>query len=390
MDETENRRKMRSVRSFTALALVSTLAFGAAACGSSDEDTSTTGSASAPSATTTAGGGAAGGGDLSGSIAGAGSSAQAAAQEAWTAGFQQANPGATISYDPVGSGGGREQFLAGGVEFAGSDAALDDSELPDAQKRCGGVDNVVELPVYVSPIAVIYNLPGVDELRLSPATTAKIFAQKIKSWNDPAIKADNPDVDLPDTAITPVNRSDESGTTENFTDWLSQAAASDWSYEVSGDWPVKGGEAAEGTSGVVDAVKNGEGTVGYADASQAGELGKAAIEVGSDYVEPSAEAAAEVFSESKRDERSGQNAFAYTINRQPTKAGVYPVVLVSYELACTQYDDANTAALVKGYLSSMVSPQGQQAAASNAGSAPLSQEVTDLITPAVEAIGAGA
>jgi phosphate transport system substrate-binding protein len=381
---------MRTARTFTALALAGTLAFGAAACGSSDDDSATTGTASAPNEATTAGGGAAGGGDLSGSIAGAGSSAQAAAQEAWTAGFQQANSGATISYDPVGSGGGREQFISGGVEFAGSDAALDESELPDAQKRCGGVDNVVELPVYVSPIAVIYNLPGVDKLQLSPATTAKIFAQKIKNWNDPAIKADNPDVDLPDTAITPVNRSDESGTTENFTDWLSQAAASDWSYEVSGDWPVKGGEAAEGTSGVVDAVKNGEGTVGYADASQAGELGKAAIEVGSDYVEPSAEAAAEVFSESKRDEHSGQNAFAYTINRQPTKAGVYPVVLVSYELACTQYDDASKAALVKGYLSYMVSPEGQQAAASNAGSAPLSPEVTDLITPAVEAIGAGA
>jgi phosphate transport system substrate-binding protein len=380
---------MRTARTFTALALAGTLAFGAAACGSSDEDSSSTSSGNETSASTTSGGAAAGA-DLSGSIAGAGSSAQAAAQEAWTAGFQQANSGATISYDPVGSGGGREQFIAGGVQFAGSDAALDDTELPDAQKTCGGVDNVVEVPVYVSPIAVVYNVPGVDKLQLSPETTAKIFAQKVKTWNDPAIKADNPDADLPDTAITPVNRSDESGTTENFTDWMAQAAPSVWTSEVSGDWPVKGGEAAEGTSGVVDAVKNGEGTIGYADASQAGELGKAAIKIGSDYVDPSPEAAAEVFSESQRDEGSGQNVFAYTINRKPTKAGVYPVVLVSYELACTTYDDADKAALVKGYLSYMVGPEGQQAAASNAGSAPLSQEVTDLITPAVEAIGAGA
>jgi phosphate transport system substrate-binding protein len=237
---------------------------------------------------------------------------------------------------------------------------------------------------------VIYNVPGVEKLQLSPATVAKIFAQKIKNWDDPAIKADNPDADLPDTAITPVNRSDESGTTENFTDWLSQAASADWTYEVSGDWPVKGGEAAEGTSGVVDAVKNGEGTIGYADASQAGELGKVAIKVGEAFVDPSPEAAAEVFSESKRDTDSGQNIFAYEINRQPTAAVVYPVVLVSYDIACTQYDDANTAALVKGYLSYMVSPDGQKAAQSNAGSAPLSPEVTDLITPTVEAIGAGA
>jgi phosphate transport system substrate-binding protein len=381
---------MNPSRSFIALALAGTLAFGATACGSSDDDASSTSSGSDTSASTAASGGSSGGGDLSGSIAGAGSSAQAAAQEAWTAGFQEANDGATISYDPVGSGGGREQFVSGGVDFAGSDAALADEELTGAQDRCGGADNVVEVPVYVSPIAVIYNLPGVENLQLSPATVAKIFAQKIKNWNDPAIKADNPDADLPDTAITAVNRSDESGTTENFTDYLSQAAASDWTYEVSGDWPVKGGEAAEGTSGVVDAVKNGEGTIGYADESQAGELGKAAIKVGSDFVQPTAEAAAEVFAESKRDEGSGKNVFAYTINRKPTKAGVYPVVLVSYEIACTTYDDADKAALVGGYLQYMVSPEGQKAAASNAGSAPLSQEVTDLITPAVKAIGTGA
>ena len=377
---------MRPSRSALAIALAGTLAFGAAACGSSDDDSSTTGSAGSTSASAAA----PAGGDLSGSIAGAGASSQAAAQEAWAAGFQQANSGATISYDPVGSGGGREQFVSGGVAFAGSDSALADEELTAAQERCGGVDNVVEVPVYVSPIAVIYNVPGVENLQLSPETLAQIFAQKIKTWNDPAIQADNPDADLPDTAITPVNRSDESGTTENFTDYLSQAAPSDWTFEVSGDWPVKGGEAAEGTSGVVEAVKNGEGTIGYADESQAGELGKAAIKVGGGYVQPTAEAAAEVFAESEREEGAGQNIFAYTINRKPSASGVYPIVLVSYEIACTQYDDANTAALVKGYLSYMVSPEGQQAAQSNAGSAPLSPEVTDLITPAVESIGAGA
>src|SRR4051794_11934747 len=329
---------MRSARTLTALALTGALAFGAAACGSSDDDSSST-SSGATSASTS--GGSSGGGDLSGSIAGAGSSAQAAAQEAWTAGFQQANSDATVSYDPVGSGGGREQFIAGGVDFAGSDAALDETELPDAQKRCGGADNVVEVPVYVSPIAVVFNVSGVDKLQLSPETLANIFAQKIKTWNDPAIAADNPDADLPDTAITPVNRSDESGTTENFTDYLSQTAPSVWTSEVSGDWPIKGGEAADGTSGVIDAVKNGDGTIGYADASQAGELGKASIKIGAAYVEPTAEAAAEVFAESKRDTESGKNVFAYTINRKPTKAGVYPVVLVSYEIACTTYDDAN-------------------------------------------------
>ena len=113
--------------------------------------------------------------------------------QAWITGFQDANPDTTVSYDPVGSGGGREQFVAGGTAFAGSDSALADDELSGAQERCGGPDNLVELPVYISPIAIIYNLDGVDNLQLSPATAAQIFAQKITNWNDPAIAADNPD-----------------------------------------------------------------------------------------------------------------------------------------------------------------------------------------------------
>ncbi len=251
------------------------LALTAAACGGSSDSSDTTASTG-------------GGASLSGEIAGAGSSAQQAAQEAWIAGFQSANPDVSIAYDPVGSGGGREQFVAGGTAYGGSDSALADEELTGAQQRCGGENNLVEVPAYVSPIAVIYNLPDVTSLKLDPETLANIFAQKITKWNDPAIVATNQDVTLPDTNITPVNRSDESGTTENFTDYLSQAAPSVWTFEVSGDWPVKGGEAAEGTSGVVDAVKNGEGTIGYADASQAGDLGVAEIQVGTEFVAPTA------------------------------------------------------------------------------------------------------
>jgi phosphate transport system protein len=123
---------MTTARTFTALALAGTLAFGAAACGSSDSDSASPSAETGTSASTSAGGAAAGG-DLSGSIAGAGASSQAAAQEAWTAGFQQANSGATISYDPVGSGGGREQFVSGGVAFAGSDSALADDDRLDGR-----------------------------------------------------------------------------------------------------------------------------------------------------------------------------------------------------------------------------------------------------------------
>jgi phosphate transport system substrate-binding protein len=366
---------------FAGAAVAAALALSVAACGESDDATTTSSSSSASS-------GGAEKAELSGNLAGAGSSAQDAAQQAWIAGFQDQNPDATIAYDPVGSGGGREQFIAGGVAYAGSDAALKEDELTGAQKRCGGPDNLVEVPVYISPIAIAYNLEGVDDLQLSPDTLAKIFKQEIKNWDDPAIKADNPDAKLPSTRIAPVNRSDESGTTQNFTDYLHQAAPKVWTFDADQNWPVKGGEAAQGTSGVVDAIKNGKGTIGYADESQARELSIAKIKVGSDFVAPTPEAAAKVLEASEKTDDPGKNVFTYTLARTSEDATTYPIVLVSYAIACTKYDDAAQGKLVKGYLSFVISPDGQAAGAKNAGSAPLSDALRTKIQPAVDAIAA--
>jgi phosphate transport system substrate-binding protein len=366
---------MSRARWLAVLAFASILAVGVAACGSSSDSSGGGGSSS-----------------LSGEIAGAGSTAQQAAQEAWIAEFENENSGVTISYDPVGSGGGREQFIAGGVAYAGSDAALstEEGELEKAKKRCEPGE-IVEVPDYVSPIAIAYNLPGVEELKLDPETLANIFAQKITTWNDPAIAKDNPGVELPSTRITPVNRSDESGTTQNFTEYLSEVVPSVWTYEVSGDWPVKGGEAASGTSGVVEAVSTGEGTIGYADASQAGELQIAKIKVGSEWAEPTAEAAAKVLEESPLDKElsQGQHMLAFKLDRKTESQGVYPIVLTSYLIACTQYGSASEAEIVKAYLEYAVSPEGQELAAEQAGSAPLSAALTKKVTPAIEAIEAG-
>jgi phosphate transport system substrate-binding protein len=366
---------MSSSRWLVVVAFAAVLAVGIAACGSSDSET----------------GGGSSGAEVSGEIAGAGSTAQQAAQEAWGAEFENSNSGATISYDPVGSGGGREQFIAGGVAYAGSDAALstEEGELEKAEKRCAS-GQLIEVPDYISPIAIIYNLPEVEELKLDPETLAKIFNQEITSWNDPAIAKDNPGVELPDTRITPVNRSDESGTTENFTEYLSEVVPSVWSYEVSGDWPVKGGEAASGTSGVVEAVSAGEGAIGYADASQAGELEIAKIKVGSEWAEPTPEAAAKVLEESSLDKElsPGKYTFAYKLDRKTESEGTYPIVLTSYLIACTQYKSASEAELVKAYAEYVISPEGQELAAEQAGSAPLSPALTKKVTPAVEAIEA--
>jgi phosphate transport system substrate-binding protein len=353
----------------------SVLAFGVAACGDSSSDA--TGDSAA-----------AGSGNLSGEIAGAGSSAQEAAQEAWIAGVQDANGDVTISYDPVGSGGGREQFLAGGVDYAGSDSSLADDELSGAEKQCGGAENLVQVPAYISPIAVIYNLPDVDSLQLSPDTIAGIFKQEITTWNDPAIAADNPDATLPDTRITPVNRSDDSGTTANFTDYLSKAAPDVWTDAPDDTWPIQGGESAEGTSGVVEAVKAGDGAIGYADASQAGDLGIAKVGVGDTFIEPTAEGAAHDVEISKESTEVGGAEYvtAYELERTSTDSADYPVVLVSYLIACTSGDGSD---IVSALFKYAISAEGQQAAADNAGSAPITDKVREQVRPSVDAIQAG-
>ena len=366
--------KLQRTGRLAALLAASTLALTACA---SDEGQGAVKTAGTPSESA--------GPALTGTLAGAGSSAQAAALEAWAAGFQGANPEVTVNYDAVGSGAGREQFVAGpALGFAGSDSALKDEELPAATKRCGG-QAPLELPLYASPIAVAYNLPGVEELKLTPENIANIFNQKIKKWNDPALAKENPD--LPDLAITPVNRQDDSGTTDNFTAYLKEAAPKAWPYEPDGVWPVKGGEAGDGTSGVVSAITAAEGAIGYADASQVQDLGTAQVQVGSEFVELSPEAAAAVVAKSPRVQGRGPGSLALELSR--TEQGTYPIVLVSYSIACTKYDDAAQGALVKGFLTYVASEEGQSTAAEAAGSAPLAAELRPDVEAAIESIATG-
>lgn len=367
-------------RAFAVLVAIAVLALTIAACGGDDSGDTTV---------AVDGGSAENGSELSGEIAGAGASSQEAAMQAWIATFQDQHPDLTVAYDPIGSGGGREQFLAGGTTFGGTDSVFDDEELAKAEKRCGARDNVILMPGYISPIAIAYNIDGIDELNLSPQTLAAIFKGEITQWNDPQIAADNPDAELPDQRITVVHRSDESGTTENLADYISQAAPNVWDFEVSGDWPVKGGEAAQGTSGVVSAIRSGSGTIGYADLSQVGDLGTVSIGVGNDFVSPSAEAAAQIVDVSETTPLGGRFVYAYELSRDTTESGIYPISLVSYEMACTQYDSAEEAEITKAFLSYLFSEEGQSVAAEAAGSAPISDALRSQAEEAVDAISVG-
>lgn len=323
---------------------------------------------------------------LSGTLVGAGSSAVGAAQETWIAEFQGANPDLTITYDPSGSGAGRETFLGGGSDFAGTDRAFNDEEVAAGGfASCAPDSGIVQLPLYISPIAIIFNLEGIDSLNLDAATIAGIFSGAITSWDAPEIAEQNEGVELPALAITAVHRSDDSGTTENFTDYLNQAAPDVWTAEADGVWPFEGGEAAQGTSGVVDAVTNGTGTIGYADASRAGDLGTVSVLIGDEYVPFSPEAAAAVVDASPFVEGRPDFDLSLELDRTPDTAS-YPVVLVAYLVGCETYLDEAQGELVKAYFTYMASPEGQAAAQEGAGSAPISDALFERVTAAIDVI----
>lgn len=319
---------------------------------------------------------------LSGTLTGIGASSQESAMTSWIAGYQGVQSGVTVEYSPDGSGAGRENLISGAAMFAGSDAYLDDEEREAVKATCGP-GGALNIPVYISPVAIPYNLPGVDTLNLKPEVLAQIFDQKISNWNDPAIAADNPDATLPDLAITVVNRSDESGTTENFMEYLSAAAPDAWTYEADKVWPVSGGEAAAKTTGVIEVVGSTEGAIGYADASAVGELQTALIGVGDEFVQFSPEAAAKVVDASKPADTGVEGDVALDLARDTTESGAYPIVLVSYHIVCTHYKDESTANLVKDFVGYVLSEDGQATAAEAAGSAPISD---DLRTKGMEAL----
>lgn len=363
------------------------LSLTAAACGGSDEaetDESTEAADTAGTDQETSGDA-----TVSGTLVGAGASSQAAGMQGWQVGFQELNPDVTVEYDPIGSGGGREQFLSGGSVFAGSDAFLKDDEFETSKERCAGDAGAINLPHYISPIAIPYNLDGIDSLNLDPAVIGGIFANTINNWNDPAIAGLNPGTEFPDLAINPVHRSDESGTTENFTDYMTQAAPDAWTFgaiELWDDDGPGGGEGGQGTSGVVSAVSAGNGSIGYADASQIGSLPAAAVGVAGEFVEFSPEAAGRVVDASTRLDGRNEFDFGIEVNRTPDDATVYPIALVSYHIICLQYETQEDVDLVTAFMTYVGSEAGQAASAASAGSAPISPEVRAEILTSIDQI----
>ncbi|HEX8769985.1 MAG TPA: phosphate ABC transporter substrate-binding protein PstS [Acidimicrobiales bacterium] len=249
-------------------ALVPVLAVGLSAAGCGTDDNSTKSASSGPSTTSV-------GAADDATLSGAGSTFVATILQQWIKEYRNAAPDVSVNYQSVGSGAGIQQLTAKTVDFAGSDVALKAEE----QAALGGTDATVQIPWVAGGIAVEYNLSSTKNLKLSPDALAGIFAGKITMWDDPAIKADNGGTSLPRTGIQVVHRSDGSGTTQVFTEYLKAVAPSVWTAGSGKDvqWPV--GTGAKGSDGVTAAVKQSGGAIGYAEVSypKQASLGTAAI-----------------------------------------------------------------------------------------------------------------
>jgi phosphate transport system substrate-binding protein len=372
----QSRRRFASV---TGVALVGT--FALTSCGSDNNATATPKASGNTTAATNC---------PTGTLNGEGSSAQKNAIEQAISDFQAACSGATVNYNPTGSGAGIKQFIAGQVDFAGSDSALKDKpaagatniEQADADKACGSP--AWNLPMVTGPIAVAYNLKGVDKLILTPAVTAKIFNGVIKTWNDPAIAAINPGVTLPAQAIKVFFRSDESGTTDNFTKYLKAAAPSDWPQETGKKWTGKG-EGKEKSAGVANAVKATDGGVTYAEWSYAkdNKLGIAQIDNGSGPVELTGESVGKAVTAATQ---TGQgNDLKLKLDYATKEAGAYPILLVTYEIVCSKSKDSAKATLTKAFLKSFAAAD-MQTKLQAIGYAPLPAEIQAKVTSAIDAL----
>ncbi|WP_319430064.1 phosphate ABC transporter substrate-binding protein PstS [Mycobacterium sp. RTGN5] len=318
-------------------------------------------------------------------LTGEGSTAQQNAIAVFNQVWGQKCPGKNLSYNPTGSGAGVTQFIAGQVDFAGSDSALSKDQVDPAAKRCAG-NPAWNLPLVFGPVALGYNLPGVDKLVVNADVLAKIFTGAISNWNDPAIAALNSGASLPDQKITPIYRSDSSGTTDNFQKYLGAAAPQTWTKGAGKEFQGGAGEGAQKTAGVVQAVQATPGAIGYVEkgfADQA-KLTVAQIDNGGGPVALTDDTTKAAI-DSAKISGSGNDLVLDLKDLYATKAaGAYPLMLATYEIVCSKGYDADTSAAVKSFLT--VAANDGQAGLPAAGYVPLPDAFKQRLLTAVKAI----
>jgi len=335
-----------------------------AACSSSSSSSTSSTTSSSSSASSSASSAA-----LSGTLNGSGSTLQLTYQQAAISAFRSVQSGMTVNYGAGGSGKGRTDLASGVVNYAASD-----SPIPAAQASTFK-GTVLYFPDVIAPVTVSYNLSGLSKpLQLSAPVIASIFQAKITTWNNSAIAADNPGVTLPSTPITIAVRSDSSGTTQNFTQFLVDATGDGWTLGTSSTikWPATA-RAGNGNGGVASIIKSTPGAVGYVDYSDAKASGLTFANIknsAGDYVTPSV---------------AGASAAASQVTVKPNLtfsaiwapgATSYPISAQSYVLVYETQPNANDEAMLKAWVGYLIGA-GQQLLP-NLGFAPLPSSIQSM------------
>ncbi|MCE7005414.1 phosphate ABC transporter substrate-binding protein PstS [Kibdelosporangium philippinense] len=315
-----------------------------------------------------------------------GSSAQKGAMDVFSQEYQAACAGQQLAYTPSGSGAGVKQFTAKVSDIGGSDSPLKEGkETDDAATRCGG-NPAWNLPLVFGPVAVAYKLDGADSVTLTPDAIAGIFSGQIKTWDDAKITAANGGKALSAKPITVIVRADESGTTDNFQQYLAAAAPSVWTKGAGKKFNGGVGQGAQGSSGVADTLSAADGTIGYVEWSfaQDKKLSMAKIDSGAGAVELTAESAGAAIKSAKTKGSGNDLVLDLKALYASKAAGSYPLMLATYEIVCSKGYDADTAKAVKAFLS--VAATNAQSKLGDAGYVPLPQEFQDKLLTAIKAI----
>ena len=379
------RQKARSVRlgregrALAAVALAIALSGGTlTACGSDENrHNASAGTISAAPGTAGCGG--------KNKLTAEGSTAQQNAMALFDQAWGQLCPGKSVAYNPTGSGAGRQQFIAGHVDFAGADSPLVAEQIGPAAKRCDG-NQAWDLPLVFGPIALVYNLPGVPRLIVSSDALAKVFGGKITAWNDPVLAALNPGVDLPDTEIAPIYRADSSGTTDNLQKYLTASAPQSWTKGVGTEFQGGVGEGALKSAGVIQAVRTTPGAIGYVEKGFADQAGVpyAQIDTGNGVVPLTNDTAGNAISTAKFVADGNDLVLDLNSTYSTQQRDVYPLVLATYEIVCSKGYDAETSSAVKSFLA--VAASSGQTGLFSAGYIPLPDKVKERLVTAINAM----
>jgi len=292
--------------------------------------------------------------------------------------------GVQINYQSIGSGGGIRQFTEGTVDFGASDGPMNDDQM----QAVGG--KVLHVPTVLGAVVLTYNLPGIGntKLKFDGPTIAGIFQGKITKWNDQALAALNPGVKLPDSDIIVVHRSDGSGTSYIFTDFLSKVSP-DWKQNVgkatSVNWPT--GLGGKGNEGVTQQVKQTEGSLGYVELIYALSNGLPYADIknpAGKFVEPSLASVSAAAASAKFEKNTD---FRVSITNAPGEAA-YPISSFTWLLIQTNIKDPAKGKAIKDFLSWMLTPEAQKMA-EELKYAPLPAPVVSLVQSRLEILKAG-